>query len=110
MPGQGEWSKLFGAAFVQSRNPMVLLDSQRRQVDVNGAYLKLLGYRRQDIIDRPIYQFVVGGPQATPAEWEAAVRSGQFTGDGQLIAVDGGHVAVQYAATPEVITGRHLVL
>ena len=41
---------------------MVLLDGHRRIVDSNGAYLKLLGYRREQIINRPIYTFNVGGP------------------------------------------------
>ena len=106
----GDWGRLFGAAFTQSRNAMVLLDGARRQVDVNGAYLKLLGYRRAEVVGHPIYEFVVGGPIATPAEWEAHVRSGQFTGDAEMRTADGGTVAVQWAATVEVVTGRHLVL
>ena len=102
----GDWGRLFGAAFTQSRNAMVLLDGARRQVDANGAYLKLLGYRRADVVGRPIYEFVVGGPIATPAEWEALVRSGQFTGDARMRTADGGAAAVQWAATVEVVTGQ----
>ena len=49
-------------------------------------------------------------PIATPAEWEALVRSGQFTGDARMRTADGGAVAVQWAATVEVVTGQHLVL
>ena len=50
---------------------MVLLDARRCHVDVNGAYLKILGYRREEVIGQPVYRFVVGGPQASPAEWKA---------------------------------------
>jgi len=89
---------------------MVLLDSSRRLVDVNGAYLKLLGYRREDIIGRHIYRFVVGGPRASPAEWRAALATHEFTGETELMAAGGSRVAVQYAATTEVVTGRQLVL
>ena len=32
---------------------MLLLDSHRRQLDANGAYLKLLGYSREEILGRP---------------------------------------------------------
>ncbi len=106
----GDWGRLFGAAFTQSRNAMVLLDAARRALDVNGAYLKLLGYRRAQVVGRPIYEFVAGGPIATPSEWEAMVRSGQFTGDAQMRTADGGQVAVQWAATVEVVTGQRLVL
>ena len=110
MGGQGEWAGLFSMAFKQSRNAMVLLDGNRRHVDTNGAYVKLLGYRREDIVGRPIYRLVVGGPLASPSEWRAALATYQFTGEAELRAADGGSVAVQYAATTEVVTGRRLVL
>ena len=66
MAGQDGWSALFSTAFKQSRNAMVLLDARRRHVDANGAYLKLLGYRRDALIGKPVYSFVVGGPLASP--------------------------------------------
>src|SRR4051794_15386623 len=80
------WSGLFRAAFKSSRNPMVLLDGDRRQVDVNGAYLKLLGYRRADVLGRPVWEIVKGGPVLTPEEWHALIDLGQFTGSGELVA------------------------
>lgn len=89
---------------------MVLLDSHRRHFDVNGAYLKLLGYRREELIDQPMYRYVVGGPLASSAEWKAALHQHQFSGEVELMSVDGDRVAVQWAATTEVVTGRRLVL
>ena len=89
---------------------MVLLDEERRQVDVNGAYLKLLGYRRADVLGHPVYEIVKGGPMATPAEWHALIGLGQFSGAGELVAADGNTVNVQYAAHTELVTGRQLVL
>ena len=47
MARQAGWSGLFSTAFKQSRNAMVLVDERRIQIDVNGAYLKLLGYDRR---------------------------------------------------------------
>jgi PAS domain S-box-containing protein len=108
--GQGEWAGLFSAAFKRSRNAMVLLDGNRCHVDANGAYLKLLGYRRADLIDRPMYGFVVGGPLVSSAEWWAALRQGEFAGEAELRPADGGRVGVQWAATTEIVTGRRLVL
>lgn len=105
-----EWGTLFGAAFTNSRNAMALLDGERRLVDVNGAYLKLLGYRRSQIIGQPIYRFVVGGPLVTHAEWRAMMMKRDFSAEGELTAADGSSVAVQFAATTEVITGRRLAL
>ena len=110
MKDQGEWAGLFSAAFVQSRNPMVLLDSRRIQVDVNGAYLNLLGYRRDQLIGQPIYRFVPGGPTLTDPEWKALLETEQFTGDQKLLAADGTTIGVQFAATTEVVTGHRRVL
>jgi PAS domain S-box-containing protein len=48
------WSGFFETAFKQSRNAMVLVDDRRIQIDVNGAYLKLLGYQRAGVIGQPL--------------------------------------------------------
>jgi len=108
--GQVALPEMFSAAFTQSRNAMVLLDEHRLHVDVNGAYLKLLGYRREEIMQRPIYEYVAGGPVATTAEWDAALATGRFTGEAEMLPADGSRVAVQWAATTELVTGRRLVL
>jgi PAS domain S-box-containing protein len=89
---------------------MSLLDGGRCLVDVNGAYLKLLGYKRKDLIGQPMHRYVVGGPLLSTEQWHAALRAGEFSGEGELRLADGGTVGVQWAATTEVITGRHLVL
>jgi PAS domain S-box-containing protein len=105
------WSGLFSAAFKQSRNAMALLDERRRHVDVNGAYLKLVGYRRDEILGRPIYELVPGGqPRMSPAEWAAALAAGEFTGEAEALRADGTHIAVQWAAHTENVTGQRLVL
>lgn len=106
----GEWAGLFASAFKQSRNAMALVDSDRNLVDVNGAYLNLLGYRRSELIGRPIFRFVIGGPLASRAEWKAMLATGQFAGNAELRADGGGVVAVQWAANVEVVTGGQLVL
>jgi PAS domain S-box-containing protein len=89
---------------------MALLDGHRRHVDINGAYVKLLGYRREELIGRPVYRLVVGGPQFSHAEWRAALAAHQFTGEAEVRAADGGSIGVQFAASTEVVTGRQLVL
>lgn len=103
-------SGLFMAAFRHSKNAMVLVDARRRLVDANGAYISLLGYRRSAIIGQPIYRFVVDGPALSPSQWRAALKSGRFSGEAQFLSADGAHVAVQWAATTEVVTGQLLTL
>jgi PAS domain S-box-containing protein len=89
---------------------MVLLDDQRRYVDVNGAYVKLLGYSRGELIGRPVYEYVVDGPIASLQEWMSALDEGQFTGAADLVRSDGASVSVQWGAHTEVATGCRLVL
>jgi DNA-binding CsgD family transcriptional regulator len=103
-------SGLFMAAFSQSKNAMALVDARRRLVDANGAYIGLLGYERRAIIGRPMYRFIVGGPLVSPEEWKVALAAGRFTGEAGLVCANGDGVAVQWAATTEVVTGRHLIL
>jgi len=104
------WPGLFAKAFDQSRNAMVLADERRLHVEVNGAYLALMGYRREALIGKPVYDFVAGGPLMSPAEWAAAVRGGDFTGEAEMLRSDGSTVGVQWAAGAELVTGRRLVL
>jgi PAS domain S-box-containing protein len=104
------WSGLFWQAFTRSRNAMVLLDDQRRHVEVNGAYLALVGCQRRDLIGRPVYELFAHGPMATAAEWEAALTQKQFTGRTEIVCGGGEHVLVEFAGHPELVTGRRLVL
>jgi DNA-binding NarL/FixJ family response regulator len=70
----------------------------------------LLGYARSEVIGHPAWDFVAGGPVLTVSDWLATVARGEFTGEAELIRKDGGRVSVQYAAHPEVMTGRQYVL
>ena len=104
------WSGLFWQAFTRSRNAMVLLDDHRRHVEVNGAYLALVGFSRRELIGRPVYELLAHGPLASEAEWQAALRQRQFTGMAEVLRADGRLVKVEFAGHPEVVTGRQLVL
>jgi PAS domain S-box-containing protein len=104
------WSALFATAFKQSKNPMALADEQRRHVDVNAAYLRLLGRGRDEVLGRHVWDFIVDGPIFTEPEWRAALAAHRFHGEAELVRADGSRVAVQWAGATEVATGRRLVL
>ncbi len=104
------WSGLFSTAFAQSRNAMVLLDSERRHRDANGAYLRLLGYRRDQLLGRPVWEIVQGGPAITQDEWRLLLGEHRFDGDATMIAADSTTVKVHWGATVEVCTGQRFVL
>lgn len=109
MPEPG-WSGLFRAAFMQSRNPMVLVDEVRRFVEMNRAFLRSLGYTRAELVGRPASSVIAGAPLWTPEEWAAQLAKEQFTGEVGLVRADGTTLVHQWGATVEVITGRRLIL
>ena len=110
MAHQNGWSGLFATAFERSRNAMVLTDGQREIVDVNPAFLALVGRRRDGVIGRPIYSLVAGGPLLSEQDWATTMAEGRFSGEAELVHADGSPVAVQWAASTETVTGRRLVL
>jgi DNA-binding CsgD family transcriptional regulator len=89
---------------------MILLDDQRRVVDLNGPSIRLLGYERRGLVGRPIYELRVGGPAASDHEWRMALREPQFTGVADLQCANGSRVRIEFAGHPEIVTGRQLVL
>jgi PAS domain S-box-containing protein len=110
MTAQSGWRGLFWTAFKRSRNAMMLLDDHRRHVEVNGAYLRWLGYRRSSLVGYPVNEVIVGGSLASTREWQELMAVSPFTGIAELVASDGHHITVQYAAQPEVVTGKRLIL
>src|SRR3954452_10817416 len=104
------WKDLFWEAFRRSRNAMVLLDADRKHVEVNSAYLQLVGYTRQSLLGRPVYDLVVGGPMLSDREWKALILRDQFDGQAELVCADGAKVAVDLAGHPAIVMGSRLVV
>ena len=104
------WSALFTSAFKQSKNPMALVGEDRRVVDANPACLRLLGRSRDELLGTHLWDYIVGGPVFTPAEWSAALATHRFHGEAEVLRADGSKVGVQWGGATEVATGRRLVL
>jgi PAS domain S-box-containing protein len=104
------WSSLFWTVFKRSQNPMALLDEQRRCVEVNGALLRAVGYSRDILVGAPAGTIVKDGPALTESQWRTLLNGGDYFGQTDLVAADGTTISVQYAAHPEIVTGRRLVL
>jgi PAS domain S-box-containing protein len=104
------WPALFWDAFKQSRNGMVLLDEQRCQVEVNPAYVELLGAHRSALLGRPVYEHIEDGPIVSAGEWRVTIQKEEFSGVVRLVRGDGDLVTVQFAGHPETVTGKRLVL
>src|SRR3954447_22875526 len=104
------WPALFASAFSHSRNPMVLVDGERRIVDANAAFVRLIGRTREALRGRALYTFIADGPLLTPDEWHDALAEGRFAGTASLVDAAGREIGVQFAGNTEIATGRRLVL
>lgn len=104
------WRGFFWTLFKQSRNAVALLDDNRRHVEVNGAYLRLVGRKRAELVGHPVTDLIAGGARLPLREWRSVVFRGEWTGEADLACGDGSLTAVEFAAHPEVATGRRLVL
>jgi DNA-binding CsgD family transcriptional regulator len=89
---------------------MALVDAGRVTVDVNGAWLALSGYTRPQLVGHHVYEFIVGGPLMSDSEWLAMTSRGDFKGEAPLRCSDGSEVGIQFAAHPELVTDRQLIL
>lgn len=94
-----------------SATPMMLIDNERRRVEVNVAACNLLGRPREELLG-------MGGDELVPAETRLAVeaawgrlsRIGWLIGDVVLYDGDGRPVEVEYVAIANVLAGIHLVV
>jgi PAS domain S-box-containing protein len=89
---------------------MGLVDSNRNIIDVNGACLRLLGYTRDQLVGQPLHSFGVGAASMSVSQWQATLAQHRFVGEGQVRDAGGQIIAVQWAATSELVTGRYLAL
>src|SRR5581483_11130692 len=101
--------RLFWAAFRRCRNGLILVDGERRCVDVNAAFVELLGYKRSELIGRRYHEFAVKPPLSDEA-WRQLTQGSDFYVTRELRRADGQHVSVELAGHRETVTGRDLIL
>lgn len=88
---------------------MILVDDDRRCVEVNDAFVQLLGYKRAELIGHPYSEFAVKPPLSDEA-WLELARGSDFYVTRELRRADGQHVSVELAGHRETVTGRGLIL
>lgn len=88
---------------------MILVDDDRRCVEVNDAFVQLLGYKRSELIGHRYHEFAVKQPLSDQA-WLDLVRGTDFYATRELRRADGQHVRVELAGHRETVTGRGLIL
>lgn len=105
------WERLFWLVFTRTSNPIALLDEQRRIVEVNEAALSLFRLERDDVIGSSMEEYIRPDERTEAAqEWQAFLRSGEYSGQRALLRADGSEVLIDFAARLEVLGGRRLAI
>src|SRR5271165_1273699 len=109
--GEAGWEGLFWLLFEHSSNPIALLDDERVIVAVNEPALKLWGGRRDELIGTSIAGTIIPSERDIAAvEWQAFMRSGEYSGTRELLRADGSVLKIEFAARLALVGGRRLAI
>ena len=107
--GESEAEARLRAAFERVRNPMLIVDDQRRYVVANAPACGLLGMSPEEVPWHRIDDFTPAQDRKRLAEqWDAFLVNGGMEGLFHLRVPDGSLVPVEFSATANVMPGRHL--
>jgi PAS domain S-box-containing protein len=107
----GGWERLFWLVFDRTSNPIALLDDERRIVEVNDAAVKLFRRSPEEVMGRPITDFLRADerPLARRA-WERFLSSGEYSGTRDMLLPDGTDTQIEFAARLAEVGGRRLAI
>jgi PAS domain S-box-containing protein len=109
--GEMGWARLFRLVFERSSNAIVLLDGERRIVDVNDAAASLWRAGPHDLIGSSISEHIAPSDGSLEArEWQAFMRTGECSGARDLVRADGSEVRVDVAVRAAIVDGRSLAV
>jgi PAS domain S-box-containing protein len=105
------WERLFWLVFRRSSNGILLVDDGRRIVEVNEPGQQLVARTRAELIGTSIVDVIDPSERAESArQWQAFLRSGEYTGTRDLLRADGSTVAIEFAARLASVDGRRLAI
>jgi DNA-binding CsgD family transcriptional regulator len=106
---ESETAARLHAAFDRLRNPMLIVDDERRCVTANAPACGLLGIEPQEVPWRRIDDFTPAEDRKGLAErWEAFLAHGAIEGLCHLPLPTGRRLPIEFSATANVLPGRHL--
>lgn len=90
---------------------IVVIDDERRIIDVNPAASMLLGLPRDELRGRAIDDSLPSEDASRLAEsWPSLIREGKGRGEFTVVDLDGARRDVEYSATANFLSGRHVAL
>jgi PAS domain S-box-containing protein len=105
------WEGAFWLIFERSSNAIVLFDDERRYVDVNPSAVGLLGRTMEELLGTSSFENIRPAERSIAArQWQAFLKSGEYSGTRALVTPDGSEVEIDYAARLAVIGERRLAI
>ncbi len=102
---------MFWSLFRLSTNPVALIDTERRFVEVNDSLVELFGRTREEIIGSEVPYTVSPSERSSSARrWDSFLLRGSSSGTGHLVRADGAKVECDFAARMVVLDGRQLAV
>jgi PAS domain S-box-containing protein len=95
------------AVFEGTLDALVVTDDEGRYVAANPAAADLFGLSRSELVGRQITDFA-NEPEAAETQWETFLERGEARGEFDIVRADDEHRSVAFAATANVLPGRHL--
>lgn len=102
-----ENERKFRAVFEEAFDAMLIANDETEYVDVNPPACELFGLDREELLGRSISEFAADDYDFDAA-WREFQESDQDSGLFPLVRVDGEERIVEFAATPDILPGRHL--
>ncbi len=97
------------ALFDTSLDAFLLADDEANYVDANPAACALLGYDRDELLQRGVFDITpASNGEMGRAAWKAFIRDGQQSGEYAVRRKDGSTAVVEYRAVANVVPGLHL--
>jgi PAS domain S-box-containing protein len=95
------------AVFDGTLDALAIADDEGRYVAANPAASDLFGLPRSELLGRHVTDFA-SDEAAFEAQWETVLEAGEARGEFDLVRDDGEIRTVAFAATANVLPGRHL--
>jgi len=95
------------AVFEGTLDALVITDDEGRYVAANPAAADLFGISRSELVGRHVADFA-SDEEDFATQWAAFLDEGELHGEFELVRPDGESRTVAFAATANVLPGRHL--
>ena len=105
-----ESEKRFKALFDHAGDAILLMDDQANYVDANAAACKILGYEKEELLRKSIFELIPVNllPENRSQAWERFIKTGFQDGDYQMKTKAGSSIDINYRAVANIIPGIHL--